>query len=83
MTTTMMIQKRGLNRFSKLSDDGDLWAPNNLLKPGAREKHQLNPVGPGNRQEAPAQKTYNEYLYVGAIIESDARPTGVQLKKAA
>ena len=20
------------------------WAPNNLLKPGAKEKHQLNPV---------------------------------------
>ena len=33
-----MNQKRGLNRFSKLPDDGDPWAPNNLLKPGAKEK---------------------------------------------
>ena len=48
----MMNQKRGL-RFSKLPDDGDPWAPNYLLKPGAKEKHQLNPCGPSNRQEAP------------------------------
>ena len=45
MITTQMNQKQGLNRFSKLSDDGDPWAPNNLLKPGANEKHQcLTPV---------------------------------------
>ena len=25
-----------------MPDDGDPWAPNNLLKPGAKEKHQLN-----------------------------------------
>ena len=48
-----MNQKRGLNRFSMLPDDGDPWAPNNLLKPGAKEKHQLNPSGPSKRQEAP------------------------------
>ena len=41
------------HRFSKLLDDGDPWAPNNLLKPGAKEKHQLNPDGPRNRQEDP------------------------------
>ena len=41
--------------FSKLPDDGDLWAPNNLLKSGAKEKHPLNPDGPSNRQEAPAR----------------------------
>ena len=35
MIITLMNQKRGLNRFNKLPDDGDLWAPNNLLKPGA------------------------------------------------
>ena len=29
----MMNQKRGLNRMSKLPDDGDPWAPNNLLTP--------------------------------------------------
>ena len=41
-------------RFSKLPDDGDPWAPNNLMKSGAKEKHQLNTSGPSNRQEAPA-----------------------------
>ena len=35
----MMNQKRGLNRLSKLPDNGDPWAPNNLLKPGAKEKN--------------------------------------------
>ena len=45
-----MNQTRGLNRCSKLPDDGDPWAPNNLLKPGAKEKkkkHNNNriPVG--------------------------------------
>ena len=30
---------------SKLSDDGAPLAPNNLLKPRAKEKHQLNPGG--------------------------------------
>ena len=49
-----MNQKQELNRFSKLPDDGDPWAPNNLLKLGAKEKHQLNPGGRSNRQEAPA-----------------------------
>ena len=46
MITSLINQKRGLNRFSKLPDDGDPWEPNNLLKPGAKEKHQLNPGGP-------------------------------------
>ena len=41
------------HRFSKLPDDGDPWEPNNLLKTGAKEKHQLNLGGPSNRQEAP------------------------------
>ena len=53
MITTLMNQKRGLNRFSKLPDNGDPWAPNKLLKPEAKVKHQLNPEGPSNRQEAP------------------------------
>ena len=54
MIITLMNQTRELNRFSKLPDDGDPWALNNLLKPGAKEKHQLNAGGPSNRQEAPA-----------------------------
>ena len=51
MITILMNQKRGLNRFSKLSDDGDPMGAD-LLKPGAKEKHQLNPGGPSNIQEA-------------------------------
>ena len=60
MIITLMNQKRGLNKFSKLPDDRDPWAPYNLLKPGAKEKHQLNPGGPSKRQEAPAPINYNE-----------------------
>ena len=48
-------------RLSKLPDDGDPWVPNNLLTNfGAKEKHQLNPGGPSNRQEAP--KTFKNLL---------------------
>ena len=39
----------------QLPDDGDSWTPNNLLNSRAKEKHQLNPGGPSNRQRAPAQ----------------------------
>ena len=46
--------KARTHRFGKLPDDGDPWAPNILLKSGAKEKHQLNPGGPSNKQEAPA-----------------------------
>ena len=48
------------HRLSKLLDDGDPWAPNNLQKSGAKEKHQLNSGGPSNRQEAPVPANYNE-----------------------
>ena len=41
-----MNEKRGLNRFNQLPDDGDPWAPNKLLT--SKEKHQLNPGGPSN-----------------------------------
>ena len=39
-----MNQKPGL-RFSKLPDDGDPWAPINLLTPEQKKKHQLDPGG--------------------------------------
>ena len=38
MINILMNQKRGLNRFSKLPDDGDPRAPYSLLKPGAKEE---------------------------------------------
>ena len=53
-----MNQKRGLNRFSKLPDDGDPWAPNNLMKPGAKEKHQLNPGGSSNSPQPTKMKSF-------------------------
>ena len=44
----MMNQKRGLNRFSKLPDDGDPRASNNFSNSKAKEKHQLDPGTKGN-----------------------------------
>ena len=45
--------KTRTHRLSKLADVGDPWAPNNLLTPRQKKKHQLDPGGPSNRQEAP------------------------------
>ena len=39
-----MNQKRG-HRMSKLSDDGDPWAPNNLLTPEQKKTINWTPVG--------------------------------------
>ena len=51
----LMNQKTRTHRFSKLLDDGDPWAQNNLLFPEQKKKkHQLDPGGPSNREEAPA-----------------------------
>ena len=52
-----MNQKRGFNRFIKLPDDGDPWAPNYLLKPGTKEKHQLNPGGQATDKKLRPQPT--------------------------
>ena len=47
MINILMNQKRGLNRFSKLPDDGDPWAPNNLLHvtPERKKNTSWTPVG--------------------------------------
>ena len=50
MINILMNQKRGLTRFSKLSDDGDPWAPNNLLTP-EQKKNASWKVQVGNDQE--------------------------------
>ena len=48
----MMNRKRGLtDSVSCLTMERTPWAPNNLLKPGAKEKDQLNPDGQSNRLE--------------------------------
>ena len=49
------------HRYNKLPCDGDPWAPHNVLKFGANEKHQLNTDGPSNRQEAPVLTNLSEY----------------------
>ena len=38
MITILMNKKGGLNRFSKLPDDGDHWVQNNSLYPKQKEK---------------------------------------------
>ena len=44
MINILMNQKRGLNRFSKLPDDGDPWAPNNLLTLEQKKNTSWTPV---------------------------------------
>ena len=42
--------------LSKLPDDEDPWAPNNLLNPEQKKKTPVEPEpGPSNRQEAQVQ----------------------------
>ena len=48
------------------------------LKPEVKEDHQLSPGGFSNRR-----KLQDEKLQIEAIIESDSRFTGVQLKSVA
>ena len=68
MINILMDQKRGLNRFNKLPDDGDPWAPNNLLKLGAKEKHQLTPMGKATDKRLRPQPTklnsFNDFKVV-------------------
>ena len=45
--------KARAQRLSKLPDDGDRWAQNNVLTPEQTKKHLSNPGGASNRQEAP------------------------------
>ena len=54
--------KTRTHRHNKVPDDGDPWAPINLLKYEAKDKHQLNCGGASNRQEAPAATNKREYL---------------------
>ena len=54
---------------------------NQLWNGGATEVQPLNPDGHDRRQIIrPSQLNWK--LYAGAIIKSEARPTGVQLKRS-
>ena len=45
MINIPMNQKRELNRFNKLPDDGDPWAPNKLLTLEQKKNTSWIPVG--------------------------------------
>ena len=74
--------KTRTHRFSKLPDDGDPWAPNNLLTPEQKKNISWTPVGQATDKKLPPLPTKMNSFRSGPS-ESDARPTGVQLKKAA
>ena len=57
MINILMNQKRGLNRFSKLPDDGDSWAPNNLLTPEQKKNTSWTPVGQATDKKPRPQPT--------------------------
>ena len=53
--------KTRTHSHKKLPGDRDPWAPNKLLKSGAKEKHQLGYTGGlSSRLEAPAPTNLNE-----------------------
>ena len=55
---------------------------NQLWNAGATEVQQLNPGGPTkDRSSGPSQMNWK--FYARAIIKSEARPTGVLLKRSA
>ena len=53
----MMNQKLGLNRFSKLPDDGDPWAPNNLQTPEQKKNISWTRVGQATDKKLRPQPT--------------------------
>ena len=85
----MMKQRWGLDRNNVLRPTpGDPWGvEHHHWNTGAKQNQQLNPQWAKQqtkkKKKAPAPTNWNKSLYVGAIIESDARPTGVQLKREA
>ena len=68
--------KTRTHRFSKLPDDGDPWATDYI-----RSKRKT-PVEPRWSMQQTRSSGPNQLKRI-ALIQSDARPTGVQLKKAA
>ena len=63
--------KTRTHRLSKLPDDGDLWAPNNLLTP-VHKKNSWTLVGQATDKKLRPKPTKMN-RFVGAIIEADAR----------
>ena len=79
----MMKQRWGLDRNVLRPTPGDPWGvEQHHWNTGAEENQQLNPGGPSNRQKSSGLKPTKINSFM-AIIESDAQPTGVQLKREA
>ena len=60
--------KTRTHRFSKLPDDGDPWAPNNLLTPELKKNISWTPVGQATDKKLRPQPTkmnsFNIYLCI-------------------
>ena len=48
----MKKQRRGLNRYNVLRDDGDPWSAKQLSWKSEAKDHQLSPGGPSNRRKS-------------------------------
>ena len=70
-------QRTYKSRFITAMKHDEYSTANQLWRAGATEAQQLNP---GDRSSGPSQ--LNSKLYDGAIIKSEARPTGMQLKRS-
>ena len=57
--------------FSKLPDDGDPWAPNNLLKPGAKEKTPIETQQQATDKNVTAHHYNLESTFILRDIRSD------------
>ena len=53
----MMNEKNRTHRLSKLSDDGDPWASNNLLTPELKKNTSWTPVGQATDKKLRPQPT--------------------------
>ena len=60
MINILMNQNRGLSRFSKLSDGGDPWAPNNSLTPEQKKRTSWTQVDQATDKKLRPQPTKNE-----------------------
>ena len=80
-----MKQRCGLYRNNVLRPTpGDSWGnEQHHWNTRAKENQQLNPGGPSNIQKRSGPNQLEYIALCRAIIESDARPTGVHLKREA
>ena len=68
MINILMKKKRGLNRFSKLPDDGDPGAPNNLLTPEQKKNTSWTSMGQATDKKLRPQQTKMNIFKSGPSI---------------